>query len=184
MKAEINPINWRQKAGLVLLNGGLFMVLLVLSHYVWKGEFHDWYVLIFQGLFFGVFMAFGFPYVFGKIANSLGVRLGKSIHPALNTSEEIETEGPANLFRGAEAVGGKLFLTNERLIFKSHKINIRTGQSNFPYETITDVQARKTGKLIDNGLRILTTDGSEFDFVVAERASWMEKLQEKINRAN
>ncbi|WP_339752477.1 GRAM domain-containing protein [Algoriphagus aquimarinus] len=181
MKTKINPINWRQKAGLVLLNGGLFMVLLVLSHYLWEGEFNDWYVLIFQGVFFGVFMAFGFPYVFGKIANRLGVSLGESIHPELLTSEEIATEGPANLLRGAEAVGGKLFLTNKRLIFKSHKLNIRTGQSNIPYETIIDIRARKTGKLIDNGLRIKTTDGSEFDFVVGERASWMEKLQEKIN---
>jgi len=26
---------------------------------------------------------------------------------------------------GAEAVGGKLFLTNRRLVFKSHKLNIQ-----------------------------------------------------------
>ena len=38
--------------------------------------------------------------------------------------ENIEIEGPANLFRGMEGVGGKLFLTNKKVAFKSHKINI------------------------------------------------------------
>jgi len=177
MKTEINQISWKKRLGLALLNGGLFMLVLFLVHYFREGEFRNWNGLIFQGVFFGVFMAIVFPYLFGKFA----MNHGKNIYPELGTDEEIETEGLANLFRSVQAVGGKLFLTNEKLIFKSHKLNIHTGQSDIPYHTIAEVQTTKTGNLIDNGLRIKTADGLEFDFVVADRESWMEKLQEKIN---
>ena len=94
----------------------------------------------------------------------------------------VEAEGPANLFRGAEAVGGKLFLTNERLIFKSHKLNINTGQSDFTFGEIFVVSPRRTARLIDNGLRLRLVDGREFDIVVGNRETWLDKLQEKLNR--
>ncbi len=42
----------------------------------------------------------------------------------LNINEEIIKKGGANLQKGIEAVGGFLYLTNERLIFESHKFNV------------------------------------------------------------
>ena len=140
------------------------------------GKFPPWPSLIFQGIFFGLFMAYGLPLIFKKLGN----KLGKSIHPDLSPNEEIETEGPANLFRGAEAVGGKLFLTNQKLVFKSHSLNILTGQSDFFFEEIAEVSARKTANLVDNGLRVLTHEGVTHDFVVEDRARWIEKLEEKL----
>ena len=129
------------------------------------GEMYSWQSIAFQGVFFGAAMVFLFPFLFGKLAKNLG----KSIYPDLGESEMVETEGPANLFRGAEAVGGKLFLTNERLIFKSHKLNFNTGQLDFTYEEISDISSRKTARLVDNGLRLRLVDGREFDFVVPNR---------------
>jgi len=38
-----------------------------------------------------------------------------------------------------EGVGGKLFLTNKKLIFKSHKINVQKGQTSIEYHNIVDV---------------------------------------------
>ena len=82
-----------------------------------------------------------------------------------------------------EGVGGKMFLTNKKVVFKSHKINIQKGQTDILYEDITEIIKRKTAKLIDNGIRIKTNDGNEFDFVVNEREKWIEKLNEKRNNA-
>jgi len=178
MKTEINQVSWKIRLGLALLNGGIFTLTLFLIRYFMDGEVLNWYSIIFQGVFFGLFMAIGFPYLFGKLANGLG----NSISPVLDPDEEIETEGPANLFRGMEGVGGKLFLTNQKLIFKSHSLNINTGQSDISYKTIADFQSRKTSKLINNGLRITTLDGVNYDFVVNDREIWMEKLQEKLKR--
>ncbi len=136
--------------------------------------------LIFQGIFFGISMGIGFPYVTQKFGTKFTSKIGKNIKPDLTKHENIEVEGPANLFRGIEGVGGKLFLTNKNIIFKSHKINIQSGQTNINYDEITEIIKRKTAKLIDNGIRIKTNQGNEFDLVVNEREKWIEKLNEKI----
>ncbi|MEB2777704.1 GRAM domain-containing protein [Algoriphagus sp. D3-2-R+10] len=177
MKTEMIQMNWKKRVGLAVLLGGTFMVGLFLIDFLLEEKLYNWKSLVFQGIFFGVIMVISFPYLFGKFA----ISLGKNINPELDPDEEIETEGPANLFRGKEAVGGKLFLTNEKLIFKSHKLNIRTGQSDIPFDTIIDIQEQKTEKLTDNGLRVKTVDGREYDFVVDDRKSWMEKLSKKLN---
>ncbi len=136
--------------------------------------------LIFQGIFFGIFFGIGFPYVSEKFARNFSKKMGIKIKPEIELNEVIEIEGPANLFRGIEGVGGKIFLTDKKLIFKSHKINIQSGQTNINYDEITEIIKRKTAKLIDNGIRIKTNQGNEFDFVVNEREKWIEKLNEKI----
>jgi len=79
-----------------------------------------------------------------------------------------------------EGVVGKIILTDEKLIFKSHKINIQRGQTDIKYENINKIIERKTAKLIDNGIRIKTKDAKEFNFVVNEREKWIKKLNEKI----
>lgn len=176
MLTEINQMTWEKRIALFAINAGIFMLLLFLTHYFMDGKSMPWPSLIFQGVFFGLFMAIGFPYFFKKLGN----KLGKSIHPDLSIDEEIETEGPANLFRGAEAVGGKLFLTNQKLIFKSHSLNIQTGQSDISYERISEISPRKTVKFVDNGLCLKLLDGQEYHFVVADRTNWMEKIEEKL----
>ncbi|OIQ30951.1 MAG: hypothetical protein BM564_01705 [Bacteroidetes bacterium MedPE-SWsnd-G2] len=79
-----------------------------------------------------------------------------------------------------EGVGGKLFLTNKKLIFKSHKINIQRGQTDIKYQDIAQIIERKTAKLIDNSIRIITTDLTEFAFVVNERELWIAHINEQI----
>src|SRR5690606_13602950 len=137
--------------------------------------------LIFQGVFFGIFIGIGMPYVAEKFGKRFASSVGKNTKPELTDNEKIESEGFANLFRGIESVGGKIFLTDKKVIFKSHALNIQKGQTNIPYATIIEVVERKTAKLIDNGIRIITKDGNKFDFVVNEREKWIEKLSEKLN---
>ena len=133
-----------------------------------------------QGVVFGLFMGFLMPYFMQKFGSRLGNKLNESILDSLDQNETLEFEGPANLFRGIEGVGGKLFITNKKLIFAAHKLNIQKGQTYIPYDEITSVSPRKTAKLIDNGLRINTIDSKEFDFVVNDREQWIELINQKI----
>jgi len=122
--------------------------------------------LIFQGVFFGIFFGIGFPYINEKLSGRFSKKIGMKIKPELELNEEIEIEGLANLFRGIEGVGGKIFLTNKKLIFKSHKINVQKGKTDIEYSTKQEIVKRRTAKLIDNGIRIITDNGKECDFVV------------------
>ena len=173
-------LSWKYLIKSAIFNGVLYVGVLMIIYYFTDEELHSLNSLIFQGIFFGVFMGLGFPYVTEKFGTRFTSKIGKNIKPELTQDEDIEIEGPANLFRGMEGVGGKIFLTNKKVIFKSHKINIQKGQIDILYENINEIIKRKTAKIIDNGIRIKTIDGNEFDFVVNEREKWIEKLNEKI----
>ncbi|WP_289046727.1 GRAM domain-containing protein [uncultured Olleya sp.] len=136
--------------------------------------------LLFQGALFGIFFGIGYPYINEKLAEKFSNKVGIKIKPNLETEEIIQIEGPANLFRGIEGVGGKIFLTNKKMIFKSHKINIQKGQTDIDYVNIKQIVKRKTAKLIDNGIRIITKNEKQYDFVVNDRDIWFEKINERI----
>jgi hypothetical protein len=181
---KLIKLNWKFRIVSAILTGLLFIGIMCLMDYFLDGEFQSLNSYLFQGIFFGIFMGIGFPYVTQKFGTKFTSKIGKNIKPELAQDENIEIEGPANLFRGMEGVGGKLFLTNKKVVFKSHKINIQKGQTDILYENITEIIKRKTAKIIDNGIRIKTNGGNEFDFVVNEREKWIEKLNEKITHYN
>lgn len=175
-------LNWKFRIVSAILNGLLFVGIMCLMDYFIIGEFQSPNSYLFQGLFFGIFMGIGFPYVSQKFGMKFSSKIGKNINPELTQGENIEIEGSANLFRGFEGVGGKLFLTSKKVVFKSHKLNIQKGQTDILYDNISKIIKRKTAKIFDNGIRIKTNDGSEFDFVVNDREKWIEKLREKITQ--
>jgi hypothetical protein len=65
--------------------------------------------------------------------------------------------------KGKEAIGGKLFLTNFRLIFSSHPLNRLNGQTAIPLNIITNLEDKS--KFIFKKCRVMTID-NEIDFVI------------------
>ncbi len=100
----------------------------------------------------------------------------------LRANENIVKEGPANLQRGAETVGGKLTLTSQRLVFESHRFNIQTGASEIPLEAVVSATPCWT-KLLGfipigpNSLSVKTRDGEEYRFVLWGRPAWIMALE-------
>lgn len=137
--------------------------------------------MLVQGALFGIIFALVFPLVMNKLGKKLSNSDTLNIIPELESDEEIEIHGPANMFRGIEGVGGKLFLTNKHMIFKSHKINIQTGQTAIDYNDIKGIETLKTLNLINNRLKINTVDDKSHVFVVNERDLWLKHLQERID---
>ena len=54
----------------------------------------------------------------------------------LHSNEKLIREGCANLQRGVETVGGRLFLTDQRLFFQSHSFNVQTGATEIPLSEV------------------------------------------------
>ena len=95
----------------------------------------------------------------------------------LNTNETLVREGAANLQRGAETVGGRLFLTNQRLFFQSHSFNIQTGPTEIPLSQVLGTRlcwTRFLGvlPLFPNSLAVATAGGAEYRFVLFDRRAW------------
>ena len=87
--------------------------------------------------------------------------------------------GPANLFKGYEAVGGMLTLTSDRLEFKPHVMNIQRQEETIELADIERVEKSNTLGLIPNAVKVITADG-EFRFVVLNRKRWIEKIRHEI----
>ena len=179
---EIIKLNRKFRIVFSILNGIMFVGIMCLIDYLIKGNFQSLNSYLFHGIFFGLFMGIGVPYVLQKFGIGIISKIGESITPELSEVEKIEVDGPANLFRGIEGVGGKLFLTNKKVIFKAHKINIQKVQTNIDYLDIKELIKRKTYKFINNGMRIITKEGRKYDFIVNEREKWIEKLNKKMEQ--
>ena len=87
----------------------------------------------------------------------------------------ILRDGAANHMVGKEAVGGWIFLTEDRFFFASHAINRTTGAWSVLYADIENVTE---GKWI-RSLAIRTKDGTEDEFIVNDRREWIAFLKEK-----
>lgn len=95
-------------------------------------------------------------------------------------NEIIVKEGPANATRGMEGVGGKLYLTNQRLIFESHAINFQTGTTEI---NITDITESGIGRTMlfklfrfTPNMFYVVSNGQRFEFTVYGRKKWKEAL--------
>ena len=132
---------------------------------------------IISGLFGGALAGLLFGWLTGLFSNSKFFTSGTKIDTDEN--EDILFETLANHFKGVEAVGGKLFLTNKRLVFKSHKLNIQNHQLTLNISDIQKVDRYKTMGLVNNGLSVTTINGSTDKFVVQQPDEWFNYLTDK-----
>ena len=100
----------------------------------------------------------------------------RSTKPPLKDGEKIVLEGLANHFQGIEAVGGRLVLTNERVVFKSHSFNIQTHEWSVALPDILETESARTLGVVPNGLLIKVKSGETERFVVNDREEWSKQL--------
>jgi hypothetical protein len=94
----------------------------------------------------------------------------------LGPGETLLFQTGANHFKGIEAVGGKLSLTEKRLVFKSHSLNFQKHVLSIPLGQVKEVERFKNVGLINNGLKITTESGAE-KFVVDKAEEWHSLLK-------
>ena len=101
----------------------------------------------------------------------------------LRNNEGVIKQGSANHWQGWEAVGGRLFLTGQRLIFRSHTFNVQRHETSIELEEVAFVKSRNNFLLVPNGMSIFLRNGQEERFVIWGRRDWITKIrQAKITR--
>ncbi len=126
------------------------------------------------GLVTGAISGVLFGWLIGLFAKSNFVTQTTKIET--EPDEHILFETPANHFKGVEGVGGKLYLTDRRLIFKSHKLNIQAHQLSINLTDIKHVDRYKTLGVVNNGLSVTTTNNTTEILVVEQVAEWIKHL--------
>jgi len=95
--------------------------------------------------------------------------------------EVVVKEGKANLMKGINSVGGKLYLTNLRLVFESHGFAQSKTATIIDLPSISSVQecwTRLLGiiPLVPNGIAIDTTQGQEHRLALGKRGTWIDAI--------
>ncbi|WP_443938252.1 hypothetical protein [Pedobacter sp. MW01-1-1] len=90
--------------------------------------------------------------------------------------------GLANHFKGVEAVGGKLYLLPDRLVFKSHNFNIQNHRLDILLTDVQKISYYKTLGIIPNGMELTLSNGSTEKFVVNNRNHWEFELKSVLKK--
>ena len=134
-------------------------------------------IIIVSSLIGGALGGLLFGWLTGLFLNSNFLKKGTSI--VTDKNEKIVFETGANHFKGVEGVGGKLYLTNKRLIFKSHNFNIQKHELSISLSNVDKVRRYSTFGIVNNGLSVTTSDNVIEKFAVQEPEEWMNQLTDK-----
>lgn len=90
-------------------------------------------------------------------------------------------QAPANLQRGIEAVGGRLILTADVLLFQPHALNVQTRSLAVPLSAIVSLQPRWTRlfgllPVAPTSLAVRLDNGDEHRFVIGKRDQWIAAI--------
>jgi hypothetical protein len=165
-------ISLKRKLIFSLTSGLTFAILNSLTSHFFLDEYFSLAIFVFNLIFFGLF--FGFGYFF--LSHKLDIRSKERNPIKLSEDETIELEGSAKLFRETEWVRGRLVITNKRLIFKSHKLNIQSGEIQLALDNIKETESRHKAIVFKNGMSITDNIGQKFNFLVMEQNSWITKI--------
>lgn len=97
--------------------------------------------------------------------------------PELSPSDKVLMTDAASVYKKSWfAIGGKLFITKERLIFTSHKGNLNKLSLDIKLNDIVSISKRKSGGILDNGILLKTKSGEEYKLIVNQRSAILELL--------
>lgn len=108
-----------------------------------------------------------------KFANSV-IRLDQYGLGRIGSEKLMELVG----FAGKEGIGGKLHLTNYRLLFKSHRVNRVTGAFSIFLPTIREVA--DTSRLLSRKVKVVTRL-QRFEFVLWGTQSFIREVREQAS---
>jgi len=105
----------------------------------------------------------------------------------LREGENQVREGKANKTSLFWASGGKLILTNERLLFLGHGMNLTQGGLVLELKDVFNVEKGITFSIIapipiPNAIKISTQDGTVYKFTVTKRAEWIEAISKALRQ--
>jgi hypothetical protein len=94
----------------------------------------------------------------------------------LQPNETIIMAGNSSLRHMDHQVHGKLIVTNQRIYFKSLNECFRNCDREITPAEIRDLIYFNTLWLIPNGMKIVTKNGDENDFIVKNRNEWAKLI--------
>jgi hypothetical protein len=103
-----------------------------------------------------------------------------------SAGEKIVGERPASLWRSWEAVGGKIIITTQAVHFRPRAFNVHKSPVDIPVGEITKLTAIDHDfdwGTYNTGLKVETSSGTHYVFVVSDRDYVMGVLEGEMQKA-
>ncbi len=134
--------------------------------------------IIIPSLVTGLVMSIIFGFTMDKFVSKGPATDEVNVDNKLEHDEQISFAVPANYFlKDLGGVGGKLFITNKNMIFKTHKYNFREDIRIISFSDIKEIKATKTLWFLNNGLTVFLTDNRKEVFIVDDRKLLLTHLR-------
>lgn len=95
---------------------------------------------------------------------------------------QIVYNGNANCFLDGVAIGGRLYLSQDKLIFRSHALNMVDHNVEVPLKGIAHTKTYNVSGWAPTGLEILLKDGRNEKFVVNKRSVWISNIETAVRK--
>jgi hypothetical protein len=121
--------------------------------------------------------------IFGWLSDKyiVGNPFSKSPNFSPESGEDVIFKTPANHFKGGEYVGGTLYLTDKRLVFKSNKVNFQNDELSIQLAQLRAVKRFKMHGFINNGLLVEIVNNNDEKFAVEKPNQWPEVIERTMN---
>jgi hypothetical protein len=94
----------------------------------------------------------------------------------LNANEVVLKAGDTNQIVENKTIEGKFIVTNQRIYFRTLKEGCRGWDREITPAEIRDLIYFNTFWLIPNGMKIITRNGDENQFIVSNRNAWAKLI--------
>ena len=104
---------------------------------------------------------------------------------AFSSNENIIRQGAANLQKNIEPVKGKLYLTETKLVFEAHGLNVQGGTTSINLKDIATAEKGWSKLLgifpvVPNALKITMKDGKVYRFTCYWPSCWKDAVEGQI----
>ena len=177
MKKFRSDGKFSRKQKIALFFATLLTYFPVLSVIYWiMGNEIIWLSILAQSILFALFMSFFLPFN----SRFFSKKLDKAISLTLKKGEAIDLETPAGHKKGLIVYGGKLFLTNERVLFVSHGFLQAKKTWEINRHAIKSIKPKKFFFFADNGLEIEDFSNNSYQFNMQNRNEVLSHLRQNL----
>ena len=97
----------------------------------------------------------------------------------LKNNDTIIRQRRADHLRSLRGIGGKLYLTDQRLFFKPHSFDAGTDEAYIPLQNIKSISAPRNDFISKKLVNLQNDDFIEF-FVVNKRPEWIKEIENAV----
>ncbi len=129
-------------------------------------------------------LAISFPisvlagFIFVAFMRYLRNKMIDSIAVDVDENEAVLKTSGANHVVKKEGVGGKLALTDRRLIFTSHKLNVQNHQFETSIDDVLTAEPVRFFTWFETGLMLHLKNGEQRKFIVDNPGEWIRSIRE------